>query len=87
MFLIYFTKKFQSAYEYNPNSKILIMLRKPTERAFSHYLMDYRLGLLKKLHDILANPNFHHQFFQQYIELGNYYSQVKNILKFLVESK
>ena len=69
-------------YEYNPNSKILIMLRKPTERAFSHYLMDYRLGFCsKKLHDILANPNFHHQFFQQYIELGNYYSQVKEYFK------
>tara|TARA_B100000963_G_scaffold110976_1_gene96567 strand:+ start:3097 stop:3945 length:849 start_codon:yes stop_codon:yes gene_type:complete len=69
-------------HEYNPNSKILIMLRKPTERAFSHYLMDYRLGFCsKKFDDILANPNVHHQFFQQYIELGNYYSQVKEYFK------
>ena len=31
---------------YNPDSKIIIMLRNPIERAFSHYLMDYRLGLV-----------------------------------------
>ena len=30
---------------YNDNSKIIIMLRNPIEEAFSHYLMDYRLGL------------------------------------------
>ena len=30
---------------YNDNSKIIIMLRNPIDRAFSHYLMDYRLGL------------------------------------------
>ena len=29
---------------YNDNSKIIIMLRNPIERAFSHYLMDYRLS-------------------------------------------
>ena len=32
--------------EYNSNGKIIIMLRNPVERAFSHYLMDYRLGLI-----------------------------------------
>ena len=75
-------------YEYNPNSKILIMLRKPTERTISHYLMDYRLGFCsKKLDDILANPDVHHQFFQQYIELGNYYSQVKEYFKIFGEEQ
>jgi len=62
--------------EYNPKSKIIIMLRNPVERAFSHYLMDYRLGLTSK--------SFESEFqqeeglnFQQYFLLGNYSSQIK----------
>lgn len=31
--------------KYNPNAKIVIMLRDPVERAFSHYLMDMREGV------------------------------------------
>ena len=34
---------------YNENSKIIIMLRNPIERAFSHYLIDYRLGLTSNI--------------------------------------
>ena len=63
--------------KYNINSKIIIMLRNPVDRAFSHYLMDYRLGLISE--------NFEKVFekkqglnFQQYFELGQYYNQVKN---------
>lgn len=54
------------------------MLRQPVERAFSHYLMDCRLGFCyEKLEDIIANPQSYPQYFQQYLELGNYYSQLK----------
>lgn len=64
---------------YNENSKIIIMLRNPIERAFSHYLMDYRLGL--------TSNSFEEEFdkketlnFQQYFLLGNYFHQVKRYL-------
>lgn len=64
---------------YNDNSKIIIMLRNPIERAFSHYLMDYRLGL--------TSISFEEEFdkkttlnFQQYFLLGNYFHQVKRYL-------
>ena len=64
---------------YNENSKIIIMLRDPIERAFSHYLMDYRLGL--------TSDTFEEEFdkkntlnFQQYFLLGNYFHQVKRYL-------
>ena len=64
---------------YNDNSKIIIMLRNPIERAFSHYLMDYRLGL--------TSDTFEEEFdkkntlnFQQYFLLGNYFHQVKRYL-------
>jgi len=66
--------------EYNPESKIIIMLRDPIDRAFSHYLMDYRLGLTSK--------SFEEEFknqeslnFQQHFLLGNYYNQVKKYLE------
>ena len=34
--------------EYNHDGKIIIILRNPIDRAFSHYLMDYRLGLISE---------------------------------------
>ena len=65
-------------YDYNSEAKIIIMLREPIERAFSHYLMDCRLGFCSvKLEDIIATPQSYPQYFQQYLELGNYYSQIK----------
>jgi len=65
-------------YDYNSEAKIIIMLREPIERAFSHYLMDCRLGFCsEKLEDIIDNPQSYPQYFQQYLELGNYYSQIK----------
>ena len=42
---------------YNPKAKIIIMLRNPTDRAFSHYLMDYRLGLLSTSLDRIIDLN------------------------------
>ena len=63
--------------EYNPESKIIIMFRNPIERAFSHYLMDYRMGLtsdsFETIFDSKSGLNF-----QQYFLLGNYSSQIKN---------
>ncbi|MBC8266997.1 MAG: sulfotransferase domain-containing protein [Flavobacteriales bacterium] len=69
---------------YNNHGKIIIMLRNPTDRAFSHYLMDYRLGLINKpFESVLENENRSRKsklFYQQYIELGLYFEQVKRYL-------
>jgi len=65
--------------EYNPDSKIIVMLRNPVDRAFSHYLMDYRLGLTSESFE----SEFHKKKglnFQQYFLLGNYSSQVKRYI-------
>ena len=62
--------------DYNPKSKIIIMLRNPLERAFSHYLMDYRLGLTSESFEFEFNKKIGLNF-QQYFLLGNYYSQIK----------
>ena len=70
---------------YNSNGKIIIMLRNPVDRAFSHYLMDYRLGLISKsFESILENEKKDIKaslFYQQYIELGQYSEQVKRYIE------
>ena len=72
--------------KYNPNAKIIIMLRNPIERAFSHYLMDYRLGLISdSFENIIAKKSKHknaHLFYQQYIEVSKYAKQIQRYLDF-----
>jgi len=72
--------------KYNPNAKIIIMLRNPIERAFSHYLMDYRLGLVSdSFENIIAKKSKcknAHLFYQQYIEVSKYAKQIQRYLDF-----
>jgi hypothetical protein len=72
--------------KYNPNAKIIIMLRNPIERAFSHYLMDYRLGLISdSFENIITKKSKHknaHLFYQQYIEVSIYAKQIQRYLDF-----
>lgn len=45
----------QKIYDYNPAAKIVAVLRNPTDRIKSHYLMDWRTGLERRpLEDCLA---------------------------------
>jgi len=67
--------------EMRPDALIIIMLRNPIDRCFSHYLMDYRLGLIKApLQDVISGKiqqTIGSLYYQQYIDLGLYYQQVK----------
>ena len=69
---------------YNSKGKIIIMLRNPVDRAFSHYLMDYRLGLISStFEEVFESTSYNKEsrlFYQQYIELGLYFKQVKRYL-------
>ena len=71
--------------EYNPKAKIIIMLRNPIDRAFSHYLMDYRLGFVtESFEDIINKKSSHknaHLFYQQYIEVSQYTKQIERYIK------
>lgn len=68
--------------DYNPNAKIIMVLRSPIERAFSHYLMDQRLGLVTvSFWEVLSAPEKYPMHFQQYVQLGNYYKQCQSYLK------
>ena len=77
--------------EYNSESKIIIMLRNPIDRAFSHYLMDYRLGLVTdSFETIINNKSKHknaHLHYQQYLSVSEYYSQIERYLDVFGKSK
>jgi hypothetical protein len=75
---LYYQQVARRIYEYNNDAKIIIMLRNPVHRLFSHYLMDKRLGLCSvSLQEIYDNRGLHPLFFQQFFSLGNYSEQIK----------
>jgi len=67
-----------------PNVKIIMILRSPLERGYSHYLMDYRLGLVDLTYEDIVYKKSNHKYrdlyYQQYVEVGLYYAQVKRYL-------
>lgn len=71
----------EKIYKFNPKAKIIILLRDPIERGFSHYLMDLRLGLVNiPFDDIILKTSYEKKinlYYQQYVKLGFYYEQVK----------
>jgi hypothetical protein len=68
----------QRLFDYNPDAKILIFLRNPAHRAFSHYLMDYSAGYFNySFEEIIQNEGIPKQVYQQIVSLGMYADQVK----------
>lgn len=71
--------------KYNVNAKIIIMLRNPIDRAFSHYLMDYRLGLVSdSFEEIIYKTSVNkkaHLYYQQYIQISEYAKQIARYYK------
>ncbi|HET8804230.1 MAG TPA: sulfotransferase, partial [Aequorivita sp.] len=76
----------QEIYKFNPEAKIIILLRDPVERAFSHYLMDRKVGNNKISNFVVAVENDYNRSDKAwgnshlYIELGLYYNQIKRYL-------
>jgi hypothetical protein len=67
--------------EFSPKAKIIVILRNPIERAISHYLMDKRLGFVKpNLDEIITNREKYAAYYQQYVELGLYSTQLKEYI-------
>ena len=71
-------------YEFNPKAKIIIIVRDPIQRAYSHYKMDKRMGYAKEsFSDYLINKeNNHDKFIHQYIENSLYYKHTTNYLNY-----
>ena len=74
----------QKIYDFNPKAKILISLREPVERAYSHYLMDARLGLLEGSFEDIVFRKIKHKhadmYYQQIVSLGEYAGQITRYL-------
>ncbi|MDH3324682.1 MAG: sulfotransferase, partial [Candidatus Peregrinibacteria bacterium] len=64
-----------------PDAKIILILRNPTARSFSHYLMDFRLGYVDTLFEDIVYKQIDcpllDLYYQQFVELGFYYEHVK----------
>jgi len=67
-----------------PEARIIMSLRNPIERAYSHYYMEHKLGYVSEsFEDIVFKKSKHrnaHLYYQQYVELGLYHEQVKRYL-------
>jgi len=74
------TNTAQKLYNHNPDAKIIISLRHPVDRAYSHYIMNYYTGVdtNKTFQDAIKAPkNASWGSCNYYLEMGNYYHQVK----------
>ena len=87
---MYWDKAIKRIWEYNKNIKLIIILRNPIERAFSHWNMEKSKGKDKAtLMEAITNEEirskeclpFQHRIFS-YIDRGMYSSQIRNILRF-----
>ena len=71
-------------YEFNSKAKIIIIVRDPIQRAFSHYNMDKRMGYAKESFSnyLINKNNSYEKFIHQYIENSLYYKHVKAYLSY-----
>ena len=76
---IYFLKMYQIVFiNIIQKQKLLYYLEIQLTVHFPHYLMDFRLGFCSEnLENIIDEPENYPQYHQQYIELGNYFLQLK----------
>lgn len=77
---------------YSPDARVIIILREPVERAFSHYLMDLRIGY--ETGSFIAAVEADYRKARRgwgqshlYVELGLYHQQVKRYLEVFQPSK
>lgn len=73
-------------YRYNPESRIIFILRNPAERAYSHYLMALKYGhvygdFYSALQNDINRNNKGWGRSELFVELGFYYDQLKRYFK------
>ena len=83
----------ENLFKFNPSAKIVMVLRQPVERAYSHYLMnirdlwDYDSGFINALECDFASSEKGWGNSHLYVELGLYFEQVSRYLKRFPESQ
>jgi hypothetical protein len=76
----------QEIYNFNPQAKIIIILRDPIDRVKSHFLMDVARGKQRKSNCLIALRNDYESDYKGwgvsnlYIELSLYFDQIKRYL-------
>lgn len=77
----------EKIYDYNPDIKLILVLRNPIDRAFSHWNMEYthgreNLSFLQALKceqsRLELMPNKQHRVYS-YVDRGHYVSQIKHL--------
>lgn len=63
-------------HQYNPNMKLIFVLRNPIQRAYSHYCMGMKQGKL----DFDIDSHLNHE--SNYVQLGLYYQQITRFLQY-----
>lgn len=88
---LYYTGIAERIAEFNPNARILIALRNPVQRAYSHYAMDYSLGLVNEKFDAIIRDGGKSDrlkpYYRQYVWLGNYTEQISRYLNVFSEDQ
>ena len=77
----------QNIYNYNPEAKIIMILRDPCDRAFSQWLREFQANLSRSSnfvddvnYDYSLNDPVYHQSSYTLVEQGLYFNQVKRYL-------
>jgi hypothetical protein len=87
---IYWKPCLERIYRYNKNIKLILILRNPIERAFSHWNMEFERNAEKEnfshaIHQetqrLKSSPLFQHRVYS-YIDRGFYNRQVKQLLHY-----
>lgn len=89
---LYSASAAENIYRHNPGAKILIVLRNPIERAFSHYLMNLQIGYAKDKPITEIRKDFNKTIkgwgkSHLYVELGLYYEQVSRYMRVFPRSQ
>jgi hypothetical protein len=80
-------------FEFNPQAKIIIILREPVDRAYSHYKMMYGLGgenhreFLKAITEDQKDNDRVFGRAHLYLELGQYYEQIQRYSAYFAASQ
>jgi hypothetical protein len=74
--------------EFEPNAKIIITLRNPIKRAFSHFRMDVRMGYADKDNflEYIENPDKHQAHYRQYILNSTYSDHIQRYIDIFGEN-
>ena len=88
---MYWNKAIERIHVYNPQIKLIIILRNPIDRAFSHWNMERDKGresrtFLTAILDEdskINSPNYSQNKILSYLDRGHYSQQIKNIYNYI----